>query len=120
MEKLIQDVGQHFDVVLYDTPPVLGVSDAAVVAREVGTAILVIQHRRYPRAMSLRARQVVENAGGKFLGVVVNNVNIGQDETYYYYHDHYERRPSAQEGSPSVPASPKKAAGDEIELQGKY
>ena len=121
MEQLIQDVSQRYDVVLYDTPPVLGVSDAAVVAREVGTAVLVIQHRRYPRAMSLRARQVIENAGGKLLGVVVNNVTIGQDETYYYYHDHYERYLRTHEGAPSsAPAAPKKAASDEIELRGKY
>jgi len=121
MEQLIQEVGKRFDVVLYDTPPVLGVSDAAVVAREVGTGILVIQHRRYPRAMSLRARQVVENAGGKLLGVVVNNVNIGQDETYYYYHDHHERQQRAREGAPlTAPTISKKPASDEIELQGKY
>ena len=121
MEQLIQDVGQRYDVVLYDTPPVLGVSDAAVVAREVGTALLVIQHRRYPRAMSVRARQVIENAGGKLLGVVVNNVTIGQDETYYYYHDHYERYLRTHEGAPSTaPAASKKAASDEIELRGKY
>jgi len=121
MEQLMQNVSQRFDVVLYDTPPVLGVSDAAVMAREVGTAILVIQHRRYPRAMSLRARQVIENAGGKLLGVVVNNVNIGQDETYYYYHDHYERHLPARDGEPpSAPATAKKAADDEIELQSKY
>lgn len=117
MQQLIQDLAQRFDMVLYDTPPILGVSDAAITAREVGAAILVIQHRRYPRTMSLRAKQVLENAGGKLLGVVVNNVHLGQDETYYYYQDqveHYERS--------TEPASPGKSKGktDEIKLGGKY
>ena len=120
MEQLIGEVSTRFDIVLYDTPPVLGVSDAAVVAREVGTAVLVIQHRRYPRAMSLRTRQVIENAGGKPLGVVVNNVNVGQDETYYYYHDHYEEYLHGAEGRPKPTPAEKKSDGDEIELQGKY
>jgi capsular exopolysaccharide synthesis family protein len=120
MEQLIREVGARFDIVLYDTPPVLGVSDAAVVAREVGTAILLIQHRRYPRAMSSRARQVIENAGGKLLGVVVNNVNVGQDETYYYYHDSYEHYMRGPEGKSQPAAADKKSTGDEIKLQGKY
>ncbi|MEI6083210.1 MAG: polysaccharide biosynthesis tyrosine autokinase [Verrucomicrobiota bacterium] len=123
MEELIAHVAKQFDIVLYDTPPVLAVSDAAVVANEVGHSILVVQHRRYPRAMSIRAKHAIENAGGRLLGVVVNNVNIGQDESYYYYHDHYDRYLQPKEAGPApTPAAPtpKPAAGDEIELQGKY
>jgi capsular exopolysaccharide synthesis family protein len=90
MTDLIQELGRRYQVVLYDTPPVLGASDAAVLAREIGLSILVVQHRRYPRTMPRRARQIIENAGGKILGVVVNNVNLGQADTYYYYHDQYE------------------------------
>jgi Mrp family chromosome partitioning ATPase len=108
-------------MVLYDTPPVLGVSDARIVAREVGNAVLVVQHRRYPRAMSQRAKQMIENAGGKLLGVVVNNVNLGQDEAYYYYHDHYEHylkdeKPVVQPAA----AGRKEFPADEIQLQDKY
>jgi len=120
MEQLIHEVGAQFDFVLYDTPPVLGVSDAAVVAREVGTSILLIQHRRYPRAMSSRARQVIENSGGKLLGVVVNNVNVGQDETYYYYHDSFEHYLHGQDGKARPAAAGGKPKSDEIELGGKY
>ena len=124
MEELIARVGQQFDVVLYDTPPVLSVSDAVVVASEVGCSIMVVQHRRYPRAMSIRTKHAIENAGGHLLGVVVNNVNVGQDESYYYYHDHYDRYLQPQEPpspGPTPDASgPTKPATDEIEWQGKY
>jgi succinoglycan biosynthesis transport protein ExoP len=119
MVDLIQALDARFDLVLYDTPPVLGVSDAAVTAREVGTSILVIQHRRYPRNMAKRALQIVENAGGKLLGVIVNNVHVGQDETYYYYHDHLE--PGAATPESKAEASRRsKSKSDEIELTGKY
>jgi polysaccharide biosynthesis transport protein len=122
MRELIKEVGIRFDLVLYDTPPVLGVSDAAVVASEVGTAILVIQHRRFPRAMAQRSRQVIENAGGRLLGVIVNNVNVSQDETYYYYHHHYEdylRTPSRPEQPTSKPGTTQPPA-EKIDLAGKY
>ncbi len=120
MAELIEYVGQHFDVVLYDTPPILGVSDAAVVAREVGMYILVIQHRRYPRNMARRAVQLVQNAGGKLLGVIVNNVQLGYDETFYYYHAQHEpdQKSSVREIQPV--AVPKPAASDEIDISGKY
>ena len=123
MADLIEQVNRQFDVVLYDTPPVLGVSDAAIMAREVGLALLVVQHRRYPRNMAQRAVQVIQNAGGKLLGVVVNSVQAGQDETYYYYHDqaeHYQQpqQPPARKTRPIVAAKP--AAGDGIDLSGKY
>jgi len=124
MEELIEHVNKQFDIVLYDTPPVLAVSDAAVVANEVGCSVLVCQHRRYPRAMSIRAKHAIENAGGRLLGVVVNNVNVGQDESYYYYHDHYDRYLQPQEAPDQAPtheaAAPAKPASDEIEWGGKY
>jgi polysaccharide biosynthesis transport protein len=124
MEELIEHVSKQFDIVLYDTPPVLAVSDAAVVANEVGCSVLVCQHRRYPRAMSIRAKHAIENAGGRLLGVVVNNVNVGQDESYYYYHDHYDRYFQPQETVSQPPAheaaAPAKPATDEIEWDGKY
>ena len=128
MNQLIKDVGQRFDVVLYDTPPVLGISDAVIVAREVGNSVLVVQHRRFPRQMSLRARKMVENAGGKLLGVIVNNVHVGHEDTYYYYHDHYEHylrgveddgdEPKKSKDKPAPVVAPPKS--EKIDLEGKY
>jgi capsular exopolysaccharide synthesis family protein len=121
MEELIEQVSQQFDMVLYDTPPVLGVSDAAIIAREVGRALLVIQHRRYPRNMAQRAVQIIQNTGGKLIGVVVNSVQVGQDETYYYYHDQselYQRPPPSRKTRPVAAAKP--ASSDELGLSGKY
>jgi len=116
MSQLIQELAQRFDVVLYDTPPVLGISDATIVARAVGNAILVVQHRRYPRAMSQRARKMVEHAGGKLLGVVANNVRVETEDSYYYYHEHYEHYLRDRE----KPATSKERKADEIQLPGKY
>ncbi len=75
----------NYDVVLFDSPPVLGISDASVISQEVDVTLLLIQHRRYPRNVSQRAKRVIEDVGGKLFGVILNNVNIKTDDNYYYY-----------------------------------
>ena len=51
--------------------------------------LLVVQYRKYPQAMTVRAKQTVDKVGGKLLGVVLNNINISQDSYYYYYSGYY-------------------------------
>jgi hypothetical protein len=58
-------------------------------ASEVDMAVLVVQYRKYPQQMTLRAKQMVEKVGGHLLGVVLNNINISQDSYYYYYSGYY-------------------------------
>jgi polysaccharide biosynthesis transport protein len=67
----------------------MGVSDASMLASMVDLTLLVIQYRKYPQAMTLRAKQMVEKVGGTLLGVVLNNINISQDSYYYYYSGYY-------------------------------
>lgn len=89
MSELIADVKNRFDLVLIDSPPILGVSDAAVLASEVDLTMVVIQHRKLPRSMLLRVKQCVENVGGNLLGVVLNNVDVRSDSQYQYYTSYY-------------------------------
>jgi capsular exopolysaccharide synthesis family protein len=89
MSELIQDVKQRFDLVLVDSPPILGVSDASVLASEVDLTMIVVQHRKLPRNMLLRTKQAVENVGGNVIGVVLNNVDVRSDSQYQYYTSYY-------------------------------
>ncbi len=89
MSELIQDVKQRFDLVLVDSPPILGVSDASVLASEVDLTMIVVQHRKLPRNMLLRVKQAVENVGGTVIGVVLNNVDVRSDSQYQYYTSYY-------------------------------
>jgi Mrp family chromosome partitioning ATPase len=89
MSELIADVKNRFDLVLIDSPPILGVSDASVLASEVDLTMLVIQHRKLPRSMLIRVKQLVENVGGNLLGVVLNNVDVRSDSQYQYYTSYY-------------------------------
>lgn len=89
MSELVQDVKHRFDLVLIDSPPILGVSDASVLASEVDLTMIVVQHRKLPRKMLVRVKQAVENVGGTVLGVVLNNVDIRSDSQYQYYTSYY-------------------------------
>jgi capsular exopolysaccharide synthesis family protein len=89
MKDLITELKQRYDYIFFDSPPILGVSDASVLASEVDMAIQVIQYRRYPQPMNIRAKQLVEKVGGNLIGIVLNNINMSQDESYYYYSGYY-------------------------------
>ncbi len=89
MKEFIQRARERYDFVFFDSPPIMGVSDASVLASEVDIAMLVIQYRKYPQVMTIRAKQMVEKVGGNLLGVVLNNINISQDSYYYYYSGYY-------------------------------
>ena len=114
MSELIQDVKQRFDLILVDSPPILGVSDASVLASEVDLTMIVVQHRKLPRNMLLRVKQAVENVGGQVIGVVLNNVDVRSDSQYQYYTSYYTYYAPSADGDPA-PASivGKPAAGAE-------
>ena len=85
MSELIRQLKQHYDVVFFDSPPILGVSDASILVSEVDNTIMVIQYRRFPRNMLQRVKSTVAHVGGNLIGVVLNNVDIRQDDSYRYY-----------------------------------
>jgi succinoglycan biosynthesis transport protein ExoP len=89
MTRLIEEVGHRFDIILFDCPPILGVSDASIVTNLTDAAIIVTQHRRFPRSMLARVKKTVLNAGGNLLGVVLNNVDVRHDQHYQYYTSYY-------------------------------
>ena len=115
MSELIQDLKNRFDLVLIDSPPILGVSDASVLASEVDLTIIVIQHRKLPRNMLMRVKQAVENVGGNVLGVVLNNVDVRSDSQYQYYTSYYTYySPTSAESKPkSRPSRDKSSAASQ-------
>ncbi len=100
MKELISDLKQRYDFVFFDSPPIMGVSDASILASAVDMTIQVIQYRRYPQPMNVRAKQLVEKVGGNLIGIVLNNINMSQDESYYYYsgyyHDYYAKNEDSE------------------------
>lgn len=103
INQLIKTVRGQYDLIFFDSPPILGVSDGSVLASVADMVVIVVQHRRFPRAMLQRVKQAVQQVGGAIAGVVLNNVDARHDEgysSYNAYQDYYaprrgERRPAA-------------------------
>ena len=119
MSDLIDELKMRYDIVLFDSPPMLGVSDASVLASEVDQTIIVVQHRRFPRAMLTRVKQAVLGVGGTVLGVVLNNVDLKHDQNYYYYtnyYGYYQPRDKEPRGSRWKKPAPSPAGNGAAEL----
>ncbi len=87
--ELVASLKQKYDMVIFDTPPLVGISDSSVLAKEMDGVVLVVQYRKYPRDMIIRAKQMLDTLGVAQVGVVLNNINIMRDDYYYYYHSYY-------------------------------
>ena len=121
MKDLISELKQRYDFVFFDSPPIMGVSDASILASEVDMTLQVIQYRRYPQPMNIRAKQLIEKVGGNLVGIVLNNINMSQDESYYYYsgyyHDYYYRSEERKQRRGTEPASGDQA---KLDIKQKY
>lgn len=102
----------RFDAIFYDSPPLFGVSDASVLASAVDLTIVVVQHRRFPRAMLQRVKNAITNVGGNLLGVVLNNVDTRHDQYYEYYTSYYNYYNKPKKGE--RPRTTKEAAGKPV------
>jgi capsular exopolysaccharide synthesis family protein len=124
MKDMVAELKQRYDFVFFDSPPIMGVSDAAILASEIDMVIQVIQYRRYPQPMNIRAKQMIEKVGGTLIGIVLNNINMSQDESYYYYSGYYHGYYyySKNEEEQNAEAAQKESGGgsDRKEIKQKY
>ncbi len=89
MSGFLHSVRDVYDVILVDTPPILPVTDSAIVASQADGVVLVYQAGKVGRLVLKRAKVHVENVGGKVWGVVLNDVKTeiaGYNYTQYYTH----------------------------------
>ena len=89
LRDLIASLRGSYDKIVFDSPPIIGVSDTSVLTSAVDGAVLLIQHRRNPQSMVLRAQQIVESLKTPLLGVVLNQVPLNSGEDYGYYTNNY-------------------------------
>jgi tyrosine-protein kinase Etk/Wzc len=98
MQEILQDAKAHFDVVLLDSPPLLAVTDAAVLSTMVDGVVLVIRTERTKREAVRRALGHIRSVRGRLLGAVLNDVDMRSGAYYgsygHYYYSYYgdERR----------------------------
>lgn len=82
MEAVIARLRDEADIVLFDTPPVVAVTDAAVLATKVDGVLLVFQAGKTSRDRARQARQILEKVKANIVGVVLNNAQGEQGYAY--------------------------------------
>ncbi|MEH7239555.1 CpsD/CapB family tyrosine-protein kinase [Bacillus sp. JJ1562] len=85
MDQFLTEVKNHFDIVIFDTPPVLVVTDAQVLANKTDGVVMVVSSNKTENDAALKAKELLMNAKAKLLGVVLNNKKRTESQYYYYY-----------------------------------
>lgn len=85
MQHILEEAKKIYDLIIFDTPPVLAVTDAQILADIVDGAILVIRSKRTEFEAAEKAKEALEPAQAKLLGTVLNDREKDKANYYYYY-----------------------------------
>ncbi|ETI69182.1 CpsD/CapB family tyrosine-protein kinase [Neobacillus vireti] len=85
MEQFMEEVKAQFDYIILDTPPLLAVADPQILANQCDGSIFVVFSERTEIEQAKKAKELLEHAQSKLLGVVLNNKEIKNNDYYYYY-----------------------------------
>lgn len=85
MAQLLQKLTDNYDMVVVDTPPLLPVTDAAILAKLTGGALLVVGADKLHRNQLGESVGALETVGARILGIVLNRQARKQGDSYAYY-----------------------------------
>ncbi len=87
MDRFIEEVSSSFDIVLFDSPPVIAVTDAMVLAPKLDGIVLVVKSGETGKEALSRSNVLLNNVKANLFGIILNGVNV--DHTYYYRYYYY-------------------------------
>lgn len=83
-QKLVKDLESQYDLILFDSPPVLTVSDALIISKQVEGVLLVARASKTPYTALEKGLRSLDNVGAKIIGAVLNAMDLKKDGDYYY------------------------------------
>ena len=89
MGDLIEALKSVADIVIFDSPPALAVTDSAVLARQLDGVLLVVDSGETREPLARRAVEELSKVGAHILGVALNRLSPTNTDGYYYYYHHY-------------------------------
>lgn len=102
-KKMIQSLGERFNHMIIDSPPVLGFADSTILSTIVDGVILVVVGGKTPKETLQRAKDLLLQVDARILGVVINRVDIRRSDygSYYYRHQYYYGKESKKKELPA-------------------
>lgn len=91
MDQFIEEAKSEFDLILFDSPPIIAVTDAAIMTSKLEGTILVIKAHQTQKHAVQRAKMLLNNVNANIVGCVLNGVNVQKafGSAYYHYYYHY-------------------------------
>ena len=102
MSQIIEEAKRQFDIVLFDSPPLIAMADASVLASGLDTTLLILRVGQTKRKVAAQARELLKRLNIDILGVVLNNMDYSRRYSYYYYYYHHYQSYYAQEEKDDV------------------
>jgi Mrp family chromosome partitioning ATPase len=98
------------EVVIFDTPPLLGLSDASILASKVDSALVVVDTTRATKGKLRQLKAVLSQTGVHVLGCVANKLQHKRNDSSYYYYSYTDDQNSGEKSTrnghgPSVPVT---------------
>ena len=103
MEEMLREFRQRFEFILIDSPPLLLVTDPAILSKFADGIVLVTASERTTLKAVKRVQRILNTAGERFLGAVVNWVDTRRDGDYSYYRNHYNYYLAEEKDKPRIP-----------------
>jgi polysaccharide biosynthesis transport protein len=100
LRKFLDDLGTRFDRVVIDSPPLVAVTDAAIVSTLVDAVVFVVRAFATGKHVSIQGLRALRDVDAPIVGAVLNAVDLQRSEYTYYTYYHYKR-----EGYASIPVS---------------
>jgi len=86
MKQFISEIKEKFDFIIFDTPPLLPVTDAAALSKFCDGTLLVVRSSKTIIEAAHRVKTILDNLKVNVLGVVISDVD--QRKEHYYYYDY--------------------------------
>ncbi|MEW6492116.1 MAG: polysaccharide biosynthesis tyrosine autokinase [Cyanobacteriota bacterium] len=90
MQYLMEQFQAFFDLVIYDTPPLLGLADGNILAANTDGIVLVVGLQKTDRSLLTKSLDGLKISGASVLGVVANGIKGYTPDAYTSYHRHYQ------------------------------
>jgi capsular exopolysaccharide synthesis family protein len=95
MASLIENFSNHYDFVIFDTPPLAGTADAAILSNLTDGILLVVRPGVVDLNSANSAKEFLTQSGQNVLGIVINGVNVKSEPDSYFYYTSYNAEPSS-------------------------
>lgn len=85
MTEVLKQMNDYYDLVIFDMPPVVTVTDAQILAAKTDGTLLVVRERKTSKQGILKAHELLKIANANILGVIYNGAKSQSSSSYYYY-----------------------------------